>query len=977
LVMTSSSDATGRGDITLTFSPDVNADIAQVQVQNKLQLAMPFLPQIVQQQGVSVAKASSNFLMAVGIYSDDGSVSTDEIEDYLTTHVVDVIARIPGVGAAQSFGAKYAMRIWLDPDKLDTYKITPTEVVSALRAQNQQVAVGQLGGAPSIQGQQINATINARGRLQTPEQFRQIVVRGTTSGSVLKLGDIARVELGSEEYGFVNRVDGKPAAGMGVMLATGSNALKTGAAVKAALKKLEATFPPGMKATIPFDTTPFISAAIKGVVVTLVEAIGLVFIVMFVFLQNLRATLIPTITVPVVLLGTFVVLAAFGFSINMLTMFAMVLAIGLVVDDAIVVVENVERVMTEEGLSPIEATRKSMDQITGALIAIGVVLAAVFLPMAFLRGATGVIYQQFSATIVAAIAFSVLMAIILTPALCATLLKPVAKGHHHHETGWYDWFNRFFERNNLRYQGGVRKILSRPKRFFAVFVVMTVVAGFVFLRLPTAFLPEEDQGWLMVMVQTPVGATQERTLKVMAQVEDYILDNEQQTMQSLWSVQGFSPIGSGQNAGTSFFNLKDWSERKDPAQNVHAIAARAMTHFSQIKDGFVFAFAPPAAPELGNATGYSFLLTDTNGAGHEALLQARNQLLGLAAQDKLLANVRPAGMEDTPQMRITIDNEKAAAFGLEAEQINEVLAIAWGGRYVDDFIDRGRVKRVYLQADAPFRMVPEDFKRWSVRNADGQMVPFSSFASWHWDYGSPRLERYNGVPAMQVDGDSAPGVSSGTAMAEVERLVQQLPEGFGLEWTGISFVERAAGAQTMLLYALSVLFVFLCLAALYESWSIPTAVLLVAPLGILGAVLATYFREMHRDVYFLVGMLTTIGLSCKNAILIVEFAKLNIEQGMSLVEGTMAAVRDRLRPILMTSLAFGLGVLPLSIAGGAGSGAQQAIGTGVVGGMVAGTFLGIFFVPLFFVLVKRVFARRAEAAAIAQHLPATEGGLDR
>ncbi|HKQ83993.1 MAG TPA: efflux RND transporter permease subunit [Steroidobacteraceae bacterium] len=975
LFMTSTSDATGRAGIVLTFNNSVNADIAQVQVQNKLQVAMPFLPQDVQQQGINVAKASSNFALSVALVSD--GAPRNEIEDYVATNIADVIARVPGVGATQVFASKYAMRIWLDPDKLDAYKLTPTDVVAALRAQNQQVAVGQLGGTPAIKGQQINATINARGRLQTPEQFRAIVLRGNTAGSVLKLGDVARVEMGTEEYGFISRINGKPATGLGVMLAAGANALETAAAVKATVERIKPTLPRGMTAIIPFDTTPFISAAIKGVVVTLIEAVALVFVVMYLFLQNFRATLIPTITVPVVLLGTFVVLQAFGFSINMLTMFAMVLAIGLVVDDAIVVVENVERVMSEEGLPPLEATRKSMDQITGALIAIGVVLAAVFLPMAFIGGATGVIYRQFSATIVSAIVFSVLMAIVLTPALCATLLKPIEKGHHYHDTGFFGWFNQAFDRSNARYQGSVRKILSRQKRFGAAFLVMAGLAGLIYFRLPTAFLPEEDQGWLIGMVQTPVGATLERTSKVVDQMEEYFLNDEKDSMYLLWTVEGFSFIGNGQNAAASFMTLKDWSERDDPAKSVHAVAARAMAKFSQIKDGFIFAFPPPAAPDLGNASGYSFFLTDNNDAGHDALLQARNQLLAMAAENKLLASVRPAGMEDTPQMRIDIDNQQATAFGLKAEEINEALAIAWGGRYVDDFIDRGRVKHVYVQADAPFRMVPEDFKRWSVRNANGDMVPFSAFASWHWDYGSPRLERFNGVPALQIDGASSPGVSTGTAMAEVEKLVAQLPEGFGLEWTGISFVERAAGSQTTLVYALSIVFVFLCLAALYESWTIPTAVLMIAPLGILGAVLAPFLREMNRDVYFQVGMLTTIGLSCKNAILIVEFAKLNMEQGMSLIDATMNAIRDRLRPIIMTSLAFGLGVLPLAIAGGAGSGAQQAIGTGVLGGMLTGTFLGIFFVPLFFVVVKRVFAGRTRSQPAAEYLPATEGGFDK
>jgi multidrug efflux pump len=850
------------------------------------------------------------------------------------------------------------MRIWLDPNKLNTYRLSTNDVISAIQAQNQQVAVGQLGGTPAVQGQQLNATINARGRLQTPEQFRAIVVRSNTDGSVLTLGEVARVEIGAENYGVISRYNGQPAAGLAVSLATGANALATAASVAEAIEQLEPTFPPGITTVVPFDTTPFVAVAIKGVVTTLLEAIALVFLVMYLFLQNFRATLIPTIAVPVVLLGTFAVLAALGFSINMLTMFAMVLAIGLLVDDAIVVVENVERLMTEEGLSPLEATRKSMDQITGALVGIGLVLSAVFVPMAFLGGSTGVIYRQFSGTIVSAMALSVIVAIILTPALCATMLKPIQKGHHYHDTGFFAWFNRTFDRGNRNYQGAVRGILSRRKRFFAVFLVMLAVMVVMFLRLPSSFLPAEDQGVLFAQIQAPVGATQERTMAVIREVEKHFLENEQDAVEDLFTVQGFSFGGMGQNNGMAFVNLKDWDERKSPALAVTAIAGRAMARFSQIKDALVFAFAPPPVTELGTSAGFVLYLKDNAGLGHEALIQARNQLLAAAGQSALLINVRPAGQEDTPELRIDIDNEKAAAFGLSHAEINNTLAVAWGGRYIDDFIDRGRVKRVFVQADAPFRMVPEDFRQWFVRNLRGEMVPFSAFASSHWDYGSPRLERYNGVSAVQINGEGASGVSSGDAMLEIERIAAQLPQGFGLEWTGASYQERAAGAQTPLLYSLSLLIVFLCLAALYESWTIPTAVLLAAPLGVLGAVLANFMRGMERDIYFQVAMLTTVGLTSKNAILIVEFAKANLAKGMDLVDATMVAVRDRLRPILMTSLAFGLGVLPLAISTGAGAGAQRAIGTGVLGGMIIGTLLGLFFVPLFFVVVQRLFGKR-------------------
>jgi multidrug efflux pump len=965
IYMSSTSEASGSATITLTFDISVDPDIAQVQVQNKLQLATPLLPQEVQRQGVVVNKSRTGFLMVVGFVSEDDSMSRDEISDYVGTNLVDPLSRVPGVGSVQVFGAKHAMRIWLDPNKLDTYDLAVADVTDAVRAQNAQVTLGQLGGTPAVAGQQLNATIGAQERLQTPEQFRDIVLRSNPDGSVLKLGDIARVELGAESYSVISRYNGKPATGMAISLATGANALQTAKGVTAELEVLKPFFPTGLKAVVPFDTTPFVRASIIEVVKTLSEAIVLVFLVMFLFLQNLRATLIPTIAVPVVLLGTFGVLAALGFSINMLTMFAMVLAIGLLVDDAIVVVENVERLMSEEGLSPLEAARKSMDQITGALVGIALVLSAVFVPMAFLGGSTGVIYRQFSATIVSAMALSVLVAIVLTPALCATLLKPLPQGSHHGGRGLFRRFNQGFERGRRRYQDGVAGILARSGRFLGIFAVLVVVTGILFLRLPSAFLPAEDQGYLIAQVVAPVGATQQRTMQSLLKIERHFLEDEKDTSRAVFLVQGFSFGGSGQNTGLAWVNLKSWGERKAAALHVDAVAGRAMAAFSQIRDAFAFAFVPPPVAELGRASGFDFFLKDNAGRGHEALVAARNQFLGEAAQSPLLANVRPNGLEDTPQLRVVVDNQKAAAQRLSMSAINTTLSAAWGGQYIDDFLDRGRIKRVYLQADAPFRMTPEDFLRWSVRNDAGQMVPFASFASSRWDYGSPRLERYNGTPAVEINGEAAPGVSTGAAMAEVERLVARLPEGFGIEWTAASYQERQAGAQMPLLYTLSLLIVFLCLAALYESWSIPTAVLLVAPLGILGAVLANSLRGMERDLYFQVAMLTTVGLTSKNAILIVEFAKSNLHAGMDLIAATMQAVRVRLRPILMTSLAFGMGVLPLTLASGAGSGAQRAIGTGVFGGMLAGTALGLLFIPLFFVVVERVFVGRRPGADAA------------
>jgi multidrug efflux pump len=955
--ITSTSDSAGTAQITLTFDAAVNPDIAQVQVQNKLKLAEAQLPQEVQQQGVTVVKSVRNFIMVIGFVSEDGSMNRTDIADYVAANVQELISRVPGVGELTLFGSQYAMRIWLDPNKLTNYKLTPADVAAAIRAQNVQLAAGQLGGLPSVQGQRLNATISAQGRLHTPEQFEAIVLRTGPSGASVRLRDVARVELGGENYGTLSFYNGKPSSGLAVRLATGANALATADAVKAKVAELEAFFPPGLKAVVAYDTTPFIRLSIEEVVKTLLEAFALVFLVMYLFLQNLRATLIPAIAVPVVLLGTFAVMLAFGFSINVLTMFGLVLAIGLLVDDAIVVVENVERLMSEEGLSPKEATRKSMGQITGALVGIALVLAAVFIPMAFFGGSTGVIYRQFSITMASAMLLSVTVALILSPALCATLLKPVVKGSHGPTTGFFGWFNRFFDRGSALYRRIVGRMLNKSARWFAAYAAMVALAVFLLLRLPTSFLPDEDQGILFAQVVLPAGATQERTLAVLSEVQHYFLDEEKAAVQALFTVAGFSFSGSGQNAGIAFVRLKDWKERPGAKNSVKAVAGRAMAAFSKLRDALVFAFPPPAVLELGVANGFDMYLQDRAGAGHEALIAARNQLLGLAAKDPALVAVRPNGQEDTPQFRIEIDTVHAGALGLSMADINATLSAAWGSAYVNDFIDKGRVKKVYMQADAPFRMVPEDMDKWYVRNTQGDMVPFSMFARGHWSYGSPRLERFNGAPAVEIQGQAAPGRSSGEAMAAMERLAAQLPPGFGVAWTGLSYEEQLSGAQAPLLYGLSLLVVFLCLAALYESWSIPIAVLLIVPLGVLGALLAASGRGLSDDVYFQVGLLTTIGLSAKNAILIVQFAMAQIAEGVGLVPATLEAVRLRLRPILMTSLAFGGGVLPLALASGAGSGSQNAIGTGVFGGMVAATFLGLLFVPLFFVVVKRVLGQ--------------------
>ncbi|HEX2529799.1 MAG TPA: efflux RND transporter permease subunit [Geminicoccus sp.] len=955
--MSANSSSSGQVEITLTFDPGTDPDIAQVQVQNKLSLATPLLPEEVQRQGVQVAKASSSFLMVVGLVAAEGSdFNQTDLADYMASNIQDPISRVEGVGEVQLFGAQYSMRVWLDPTKLVNFGLVPADIIAAIRAQNAQVAAGQLGGLPSTEGQQLNATITAQSLLQTPEEFRQIFLRTAEDGSAIRLGDVGRVEVGAETYATSANYNGRPSTGLAIQLASGANALETAEAVRAEMQQLEAMIPEGMEVIIPYDTTPFVKVSIESVVETLIEAIVLVFLVMYLFLQNFRATLIPTIAVPVVLLGTFAVLELAGFSINVLTMFAMVLAIGLLVDDAIVVVENVERVMHDEKLPPKEATRKSMDQITGALIGIGLVLSAVFIPMAFFGGSTGVIYRQFSITIVAAMGLSVLTALILTPALCATILKP----SHSARRGPFAWFNRGFEKTTNGYVGLVGYMARRGVRFLIVYLILAAGMGYMFLRLPTAFLPDEDQGIMFVQAQLPVGATQERTLEVLKTVERHFLENEADSVASIFTVAGFSFAGSGQNAGIGFVLLKDWEEREEPSQNVAAIAGRAMGAFSQIRDAMVFAFAPPAVLELGNATGFDVQLQDRSGQGHEALMAARNQFLGMAAQNPNLVGVRPNGLEDQPEYRIDIDHHKVGALGLSIEDVNDALAAAWGGTYINDFLDRGRIKKVYVQADAPYRMVPEDLDQWYVRNNQGEMVPFSAFASAYWAYGSPRLERYNGLPSVEILGQPAPGLSSGAAMDAVEQMMAQLPPGFGYEWTGLSDQERAAGAQAPLLYAISILVVFLCLAALYESWSIPFSVMLVVPLGVLGALSAATLTGLSNDVFFQVGLLTTIGLAAKNAILIVEFAKDLNEAGKSLMDATLEAARLRLRPIIMTSLAFGLGVTPLAISSGAGSGGQNAIGIGVLGGVIAATFLGILFVPLFFVTVRKLFSRKKQ-----------------
>ena len=963
LYFSSESNKDGSTTITLNFAQGTNPDTAQVQVQNKVSLAESRLPETVRNQGIRVAKATKNFLMVIGFYSTDGRLSGNDIADFIASTVQDPLSRTAGVGDYQLFGAQYAMRVWLDPGKLAQYDLMPSDVSAAIAAQNVQIASGELGAQPTRPGQQLNATIIGPSYLQTPEEFGKILLKVQTDGSRVLLRDVATVELGGETFTQRSRFNGLPASGIAVKLASGANALDTAEAVRRTVEGLRPSFPAGVEVAYPYDTTPFVRLSIEEVVKTLVEAIVLVFLVMLLFLQNLRATLIPTLAVPVVLLGTFAVLSAFGYSINTLTMFGMVLAIGLLVDDAIVVVENVERVMEEDKLSPLEATRKSMDQITGALVGVAMVLAAVFLPMAFFGGSTGVIYRQFSITIATSMLLSVAVAIIFTPALCATVLKPPHDGKG--SRGFSGWFNRGFDRGNRAYIRGLGGALRRPVRFLVVYALIVAGMGAVFLRLPTSFLPDEDQGVMFIQVTTPSGATIERTERALALVSDHLRRDEAGIVKSVFSVAGFNFSGRGQNSGIAFVSLKDWAERPGAANKVQALAGRLMGRFAGYQDAMIFAFAPPAILELGNATGFDFQLLARGGVTHEQLMAARNQLLGMASQSPLLMAVRPNGLSDEPQFHLKIDWQHAKALGLSVGDITDTLSTAWGQSYVNDFLDRGRIKRVYLQGNAESRMDPSDLARWFVRNTGGSMIPLSAFTGADWGYGSPKLERYNGTASAEILGQPVPGQSSGTAMAEMQRLAALLPPGIAFDWTGMSYEERQSGAQAPALYAISLLVVFLCLAALYESWAIPAAVMLVVPLGVLGAVLATWGRGLSNDVYFQVGLLTTIGLSAKNAILIVEFAKENFDRGQSLMDAAIAAARQRLRPILMTSLAFTLGVLPLAIASGAGSGGQNAIGTAVVGGTLAATALAILFVPIFFVVVLRLF--RVKSSHLAQH----------
>ncbi|WP_312952967.1 efflux RND transporter permease subunit [Superficieibacter sp.] len=962
MYMSSTSDSAGGVTITLTFNSGTNPDIAQVQVQNKLQLAMPLLPQEVQQQGISVKKSTSSFLMVAGFISDNPSVTQEDIADYVASNLKDPISRLNGIGDVQLFGAQYAMRIWLDANLLNKYQLTPIDIINQLRVQNDQVAAGQLGGAPAVKGQQLNASIIAQTRLKDPEEFGNVTLRVNADGSIVHLKDVARIELGGENYNTVARINGRPATGLGIKLATGANALDAAKSVKSKLTELAPFFPHGVRTVYPYDTSPFVQISINEVVKTLFEAIVLVFLVMYLFLQNIRATLIPTIAVPVVLLGTFAILQAFGFTINTLTMFGMVLAIGLLVDDAIVVVENVERVMHEDHLPPREATEKSMKQVQGALVGIAMVLSAVFVPMAFSGGSTGAIYRQFSITIVSAMALSVLVAMILTPALCATLLKPASPEKHIAKGGFFGWFNNLFDSSVNHYTNSVGGLIRKTGRYLVIFLAITVGMAVMFIRLPTSFLPNEDQGVFLTMVQLPAGATQERTQQVMDKITQYYLNDEKANVESVFTVNGFSFSGQGQNAGMAFISLKPWEKREGKENSAAAIISRAMGALSQIRDARVIPFNMPAISELGTGTGFDFELIDQAGLGHNALTQARNQLLGMAMQHRdTLINMRPNGLEDTPQFKLDVDQEKAQALGVSLSDINQTVSSALGGSYVNDFIDRGRVKKVYVQADAQFRMLPEDINNLYVRSASNQMVPFSAFSSAHWSYGSPRLERFNGLPAMEIVGEPGPGKSSGDAMALMESLAAQLPAGIGYDWTGLSYQERLSGDQAPALIALSMLVVFLCLAALYESWSVPFSVMMVVPLGIIGVLLAATLFGLSNDVYFKVGLLTTIGLSAKNAILIVEFAKdLMEKEGKGLIEATLESARMRLRPILMTSLAFILGVFPLAKSSGAGSGAQNAVGIGVMGGMFSATILAIFFVPVFFVVIKGWTIRRVK-----------------
>ncbi|MDR3299116.1 MAG: efflux RND transporter permease subunit [Candidatus Accumulibacter sp.] len=979
LYLSGSSSSSGQARIELTFAPGTDPDIAWSKVQNKLQLAMASLPEVVQQGGVSVSKSTRNYLLVVALISEDGSMNGDDLRDYAQSSLEKILSRVPGVGEVEIFGTQYAMRVWVDPDKLIKYRLTMGDLIGALRDYNVEASAGQLGGAPSVPGQRMNASIVIQHLLQTPEQFANIPLRANPDGSVVRIKDVGRTELGTERYDIDGRYNGMPNVGLAIRQAAGANALETADNIKNKLKEMEDFFPPGMKVVYPYDTTLFTKVAIEEVYKTLVEAIVLVFLIMWLFMGNIRATLIPTIAVPVVLLGTFAVLALFGFSINMLTMFAMVLAIGLLVDDAIVVVENVERIMAEEGIPPMEATARSMEQITPALIGIGVVLAAVFMPMAFFGGSTGVIYRQFSVTIAAAMLLSVLVALILTPVLCASLLKPVPKGHEPAEAAiwflrpFFLWFDRVFYGFRDWYISVVGAVLVRRARSVIVYVLIVAGLGFLFARMPTSYLPEEDLGVVLTQILLPSGSTLEQTYGVINKVLDNLRDQEEEAVESTMGVAGLSFSGPGQNMGMAFGKLRDWKERTKKRLKSSAVSERAMGMVSQIKEAQVFVFPPPAVVELGTATGFEFQLQDRGGLGHAQLMEARNQLLGMVAQDPRLQRVRPNGLEDTAEYHVDIDWDKAGALGVPITSIHNTIAAAFGGAYVNDFVQGGRVKKVYLQADAPFRMLPSDLEKLQARNTQGQMVPFTAFASARWVQGSPQLERYNAFPSLNIQGEPGPGYTTGDAMKAMEELTAKLPPGIGYDWTGLSYQERMASSQAPVLYAFSFFVIFLCLAALYESWPIPIAILLTLPLGLIGGVIFSDMRAMPNDVYFQIGMLTTLGLTTKNAILIVQFAKAQVEAGAGLIEATLEAAKLRLRPIVMTSLAFGFGVLPLALANGAGAGAQTAIGTAVLGGMVTSTVLVIFFAPLFYVMIYRAMHRPSSDKKIYQGINSRRG----
>ncbi len=979
LYLSGTSSSSGASRVEMTFAPGTDPDIAWSKVQNKLQLAMASLPDVVQRSGVKVSKSTRNYLIIVGLISEDNSMDGNDLRDYAQSNLEKILTRVPGVGEVENFGSQYAMRIWVNPDSLTGYNLTMEDVILALRAYNVEVSAGQLGGAPAVDGQRMNAAIIVQHLLQTPEEFAAIPIRTNADGSVVRVSDIGRTELGTERSDIVANYNGKASAAMAIRQAAGANALDTANAVKQKLKEMSQFFPAGMKVIYPYDTTPFTVVAIDEVVKTLFEAVFLVFIIMYLFMGNIRATLIPTIAVPVVLLGTFATLGYFGFSINMLTMFAMVLAIGLLVDDAIVVVENVERIMAEEGLSPRDATAKSMDEITSALIGIGLVLSAVFAPMAFFEGSTGVLYRQFSVTIIASMLLSVLVALILTPVLCASFLKPIPMGHAPSDNAvfflrpFFRWFDRTFVMIRRLYVGLVSRSFSRKFRYLVLYLLIVAAVGFFFQRMPTSYIPDEDQGIMLVMAMLPSGSTLEQTSRVMDKVRDHLLDSEQEAVASFMSVVGISFGGQGQNMALGFAKLRDWHLRQRPDLKVKAIAGRAMGQFSRINEGMVVAFPPPPVIELGMASGFDFQLQDRGGLGHERLMAARNQLLGLAAQDPLLVRVRPNGMQDVPEYRIDVDWNRAGALGIPISSIHSTISAAFGSAYVNDFIQAGRVKKVYAQADAPHRMLPRDLEKLYVRNTAGKMVPFASFATGRWSLGSPKLERYNAFPSINIWGEPAPGHSTGEAMTAMEALVTRLPQGIGFDWTGLSYQERMATAQGPLLYAFSIFVIFLCVAALYESWTIPFVNLLMLPLGVFGAILATSLRGFPNDVYFQIGFLTTLGLSTKNAILIIQFIKERLGHGDSLIDATLGAVKTRFRPVIMTSLAFFFGVLPLAIASGAGAGAMNAIGTAVCGGMLSATFIDLIFIPLFFVVVAGMFTREPSKNPETDH---REEGLE-